>query len=131
MYPPPSFSRPSTSTFAAFTAVSIASMTAVSPCVSIMPMANGAVSLTWRSLLSGCMSSTRGKTTTSCSISGLNSGFASYAPRDAGDGAGIRSVTHSASIPSATARPAARAASTSDVEPMSFTHAPYRSLIST
>jgi hypothetical protein len=40
MYPPPSFSLPTTSTLAALQAVSIASKTAVNPCVSIRPKAN-------------------------------------------------------------------------------------------
>ena len=39
--PPPSFSLPITSTDAALAAVSIASMTAMNPWVSIIPMANG------------------------------------------------------------------------------------------
>ena len=43
----------------------------------------------------------------------------------------MRSVTTSAFMLSAIARPAASAASTSDVEPVNFAHAPYRSLIST
>ena len=39
MYPPPSFSLPITSTLAALHAVSIASITAVKPWVSMSPMA--------------------------------------------------------------------------------------------
>src|SRR5687767_380241 len=73
----------------------------------------------------------RGMCTTSCSISGENSGFASYAAFAARSGPAMTRATQSTCICSAIARPASTAACTSAVSPLILMHAPYRSFSST
>jgi len=115
--PPPSFSLPTIWTLPALQAVSMASNTAVKPCVSMNPKANDSCFMAESSAAACATGSQLGKKTASCSRSGLKVGGDWMASQARPSGRGIMVATGRPPRRSATSRARARADCTADVGP--------------